>query len=163
MCEIIGISELIPKLMNSNSGGAQYLIKNSTPEFFEKVFTDSNTLYKYFNEVEPTYVKKFVGDYSLQKWTAGMWAFLWNMWFYGYETIISDKLGFSWVTSDIKDVDRYSILHNAGVTPDLKDLFFKANYIDKLPYKDTLSINPLKASYYYYQQVQVAAKHTCLV
>ena len=48
MCEIIGIDKLIPKLMNSNSGGAQYIVKNTTYEFWNKVELDSVNLYKYF-------------------------------------------------------------------------------------------------------------------
>jgi hypothetical protein len=40
MCEIVEIDSIIPKLMNSNSGGAQYILKNIDAEYWEKVEKD---------------------------------------------------------------------------------------------------------------------------
>jgi hypothetical protein len=50
MCEIVGIDTIIPKLMNSNSGGAQYILKNIDWQYWEKVELDSeNYILKYHN------------------------------------------------------------------------------------------------------------------
>lgn len=69
MLDIVGIDGLIPKICNSNSGGAQHLIKKVPFAFWNKVEKDSIELYKMFCEWEPRWTKN---DYPIQKWTAGM-------------------------------------------------------------------------------------------
>lgn len=162
MCDIIGIDYLIPKLMNNNSGGAQYIVKNTDYKFWDKVEQDSHKLYIYFCEQEPFYTKKHDGDFPIQKWTAGMWALLWNAWISGHSTIVDKRLDFGWSTNDISDVDKYSILHNSGVTGKENGLFYKGNYIDKLPYNEELNLDINKASIYYYNEVIEAGKNSAL-
>jgi hypothetical protein len=163
MCDIIGIDKLIPRLMNSNSGGAQYIVKNTTYEFWDKVEMDSVKLYKYFCDEEPNYVKKHDGDYPIQKWTAGMWSLLWNAWYFGHETIVDDRIGFGWVTNSYSDVDKYGILHNAGVLNGNDGLFFKGNYIDKLPYNENLKIDEKRATFFYWKEIQETATKSILL
>jgi hypothetical protein len=163
MCEIVGLDWRIPKLMNYNSGGAQYIVKNTNYEFWDKVERDAVKLYEYFCKEEPNYIKKHDNDYPIQKWTAGMWSLLWNAWYYGHETVVDSRLDFGWVTNNIAEVDKYTILHNAGVTESSKDLFFKGNYINKLPYKESLDINPDKASYFYYEWVKKVGEKSKLL
>lgn len=158
MCNIVGINKLIPKLMNSNSGGAQYIVKNTTFEFWDKVEKDSIKLYQYFCDVEPLHVKKFDNDYPIQKWTAGMWSLLWNAWLFGHETKVDKRLDFGWSTNHISDVEKYCILHNSGVTSNSKGLFYKGQYANKLPYNVSLDLNKEKASYFYWLQVQEAGE-----
>lgn len=163
MCDIVGINKTIPKLMNNNSGGAQYIVKNTTYEFWDKVEKDSVKLYSYFCEVEPNYVKKNEYDYPIQKWTAGMWSLLWNAWLAGHETIVDDRMGFGWVTNPYSDVEKYSILHNSGVLHTNTDLFYKGNYINKLPYFENINVNTEKASYYYWNQICETANNSILI
>jgi len=163
MCDIVGIDKLIPKLMNNNSGGAQYIVKNTTYEFWDKVETDSVKLYKYFCNEEPNYVKKHDGDYPIQKWTAGMWSLLWNAWYFGYETIIDKKMDFGWVTNSYSDVDKYAILHNAGVLNGNDGLFYKGNYIDKLPYNENLEIDEKRATFFYWKEIQETSAKSILI
>ena len=163
MCEIIGIDKLIPKLLNNNSGGAQYIVKNTNFNFWNKVENDSVKLYSYFCSIESQYKKKHDGDYPIQKWTAGMWSLLWNAWYFGHETIIDKKLNFGWVTSDISDIDKYSILHNAGVTDNTQNLFYKGDFIDKLPYGANLDVSEKRASNYYWKQICKTAEKSCLI
>ncbi len=155
MCTIVGIDKLIPKLMNSNTGGAQYIVKNTDYSFWNKVEQDSIKLYQYFCKKEPYWKGE---GYPIQKWTAGMWSYIWNAWMLGNETVVSDKISFAWATSHIDELDRYPILHNAGVTSDSKDLFFKGNYINKLPYDENLNLNLDSASNFYWEEVQRTAK-----
>lgn len=157
MCDIIGLDPVIPKLMNSNSGGAQYMVKNTTFEFWDKVEKDSVHLYEYFNEMEPLYEKKSDDDYPMQKWCAGMWAFLWNAWKFGHETIVDKRLDFGWSTNGISDIQKHPILHNAGVLASDLGLFYKGQYTNKLPYDEDLSLDAQRASYYYWEQVCEAA------
>jgi hypothetical protein len=160
MCDIIGIDPLIPKLMNSNSGGAQYIVKNTTYKFWDKVEKDSVELYKMFTEAEKSWDKDF---YPIQKWTSGMWSFLWNAWYFGNETIVDKRLNFTWSTNQIKDIDEVSILHNAGVTCACDGLFFKGNYTNKLPYNENLEIDKNRASYYYWQEICETAEKSFLL
>jgi MoaA/NifB/PqqE/SkfB family radical SAM enzyme len=170
MCEIVGIDPLIPKLLNNNSGGAQYIVKNTTYEFWDKVETDSINLYKYFCDTEHLHVKKSEYDYPIQKWTAGMWALLWNAWLAGHETIVDERLDFGWVTGDISEVEKYPILHNAGVVADSthihsysKGLFYKGAFTDKLPYNEPLNISEKYASSYYWKEICETANKSILI
>jgi hypothetical protein len=162
MCEIIGISTLIPKLMNHNSGGAQYIVKNTTYEFWNKVELDAVKLYKYFCEEEPNYVKKDENDYPIQKWTAGMWSVLYNAWVYGHETIVDKRMDFGWVTDHKDSIEKYTVLHNSGVVNNRMNLFHKGSYHTKLPYNDILEIDPHSACTYYWQEVQETGKVSIL-
>jgi predicted O-methyltransferase YrrM len=163
MCEIVGIDKRIPKLMNSHSGGAQYIVNGEGWEFWDKVEKDAITMYDYFCEVEPLYVKKYEGDYPIQKWTAGMWSLLWNAWLSGHETKVDDRISFGWSTDPIDRVEKHWILHNAGVTADSKGLFFKGAYIHKLPYNEVLEADETRASSYYWKQVQETGLKSILV
>jgi hypothetical protein len=164
MCEIIGIDKLIPKLMNSNSGGAQYIVKDTNFEFWNKVEKDSIKLYEYFCDTENLHIKKDRYDYAIQKWTAGMWSFLWNAWYFGHETLIDKKLDFGWVTDSYDYIEKYCILHNAGVTNDTKsDKFFKTDYINEYPYGKDINVSEKNASYFYWQEICKTAKKSCLI
>lgn len=151
MLDIVGIDGTIPKLLNSNSGGAQHLMKGVPYAFWNKVEKDSIQLYRMFCEWEPKWTRS---DYPIQKWTAGMWSLLWNSWYFGFETKISDKLDFCWSTDMIDMMEGKQFLHNAGVTADRQDLFFKGNYTHSLPYGLNLPISPLFCSSEYYRWVQ---------
>jgi hypothetical protein len=163
MCEIVGLDWRIPKLMNNHSGGAQYIVKNTTFEFWDKVEKNAVTMYDYFCKEEPNYIKKHEHDYPLQKWTAGMWSLLWNAWYYGHETVVDSRLDFGWVTNSIADVEKHTILHNAGVTDNMKGFFFKGKYLNKLPYNDILEINSDRASYFYYEWVKKVGERSKLL
>jgi hypothetical protein len=163
MCSIVGIDKLIPKLMNSHSGGAQYITIGESSEFWDKVESDSVKLYSYFCKTEHLYIKKHEGDYPIQKWTAGMWSLLWNIWLRGYETRVDSRLDFGWSTDHISSVEKYWILHNAGVAPTDLGLFFKGNYTQELPYNKELNLNEQRASFYYWKEVQETSKQTILI
>jgi hypothetical protein len=158
MCDIIGIDKTIPKLMNNNSGGAQYIVKNTTYEFWDKVEKDSITLYNKFCELEPHFEPVIPGDYPIQKWTSGMWSLLWNAWLFGHETIVDPRMDFAWVTSPIEDADKYTVLHNSGVMSLDQGLFMKSAYMSTLPYNDNLEIDKTKGSYRYWQEVKEVGK-----
>jgi hypothetical protein len=163
MCRIVGINCLIPKLMNDHSGGAQYIVKGTDYNFWDKVERDSISLYQYFINKEPYYVPKYENDYPIQKWTAGMWSLLYNAWFFGHQTKVVKELDFGWSTSDISDSVKYKILHNAGVPDSHSGMFYKGNYIDKLPYNLNLDLDKNRSSYYYYNEVQKAGLNSPLL
>lgn len=164
MCDVIGIDPLIPKLMNSNSGGAQHIVKGSTYEYWDKVEKDSIKLYRHLSETEASYVPKHEGDPPIQKWTAGMWSLLWNAWLFGHETKVDKRLDFCWATDPIQRWYETPIFHNAGVTCACGRQFYKAQYQNSYPYGIILnSFNDKKASYNYVKEIVELAPKSCLV
>ena len=128
MSEVIGVDVDTIKTNQKNSGGGQYLIKNSNCELWDKIYKDSIKLY----DQMLNYQKRFpINPGQIQFWTAEMWALLWNLWMYGFETRITDEMSFSWATDDIKKYEQHPILHMAGVTDNLKTTkFYKGDYIN---------------------------------
>lgn len=131
MASVIGIDTNIIKINQKNSGGGQYIIKNTDFKFWEKVYNDCTPLYKQML----SYQRRFpINPGQIQFWTAEMWALLWNLWFFGLETKITEELDFSWATDTIEKYNTKPILHMAGVTEDLKSKkFFKGEYINLDP------------------------------
>jgi hypothetical protein len=129
MTDLVGVSKDYVIEQESNSGGAQYLIKKVPADFWLKVYSDSENLFRIVNKQ----IDKDKPDHALQIWCADMWAVLWNLWFYDKSVIVTPDLSFSWGTSGIAEWDKHPIYHNAGVTSnDL--MFYKADYMTKLPY-----------------------------
>jgi len=131
MCNIIGVSVDKVKENQPNSGGAQYLIKNTDYTFWEKIFNDCVVLYDHmfkFHRNHPI-------PHEIQMWTSDMWAVLWNLWLIEKQTKISPDLSFSWATDSVPIYEKHNILHMAGVTPDVSgNKFYKGQFI---------SLNPL--------------------
>ena len=131
MCEIVGMNPVIPKLMNQNSGGAQYIMKEVNAEYWEKVEKDSEQLFykitqlnNYKKSLDPTH-------HELQIWCADMWAVLWNLWKRNLETKVVPELDFSWASDRIERVNKLPIFHNAGITGDYMGTmpcFYKGKY-----------------------------------
>jgi hypothetical protein len=131
MCEIVGIDIECIECNQENSGGGQYIIKNTNSDFWYKVYDDSNKLY----DQMINYHNRFpINPGGIQFWTAEMWSLLWNLWISGKETRIIDELGFSWATDSIPIYNNKPILHMAGVTEDMKSVkFYKGDYININP------------------------------
>lgn len=161
MCSIIGIDNKIPKIMQSNSGGAQYLMKNVNSEFWEKVENDSESLYKFFNNDEPIKLKLNPSYHPIQKWTSDMWSVLWNAWFFEHETKVDKYFNFTWATDTIEKWDENLIYHNAGVVGP-GEQFFKGQYINTLPYFEENKFSNKFASYKYFEEILKTGKQSCL-
>jgi hypothetical protein len=133
MAEIVGIDIECIKCNEENSGGGQYIIKNTNSVDWYKIYEDSYRLYHQML----SYQKRFpLNMGQIQFWTAEMWSLLWNLWFIGKETKIIEELNFSWATDSVDIYEKKPILHMAGVTEDLKNTkFYKGDYIN---------INPLE-------------------
>lgn len=162
MCAIVGVDSEKVKSEQKNSGGGQYIIKGATFEMFDKIEKDSIKIYQFLSKKEPFWKKQHETDYPIQKWTAGMWAFLWNLWYFKKEVKVDERLAFSWATSDFKDIEKYTIFHNAGVVDATEGLFHKLSYRFKTPYNEDLKLSKDKASFWYYKWVQLVAKNTVL-
>lgn len=129
MADIVGVTVESLQTINSNSGGAQWVITNPSAAYWHKVYEDSVKLYEYLSH----------DDSNIQAWTAEMWSQLWNMMYFNIGPMVSPELDFCWATDPVKRWDETKIMHNAGVTADDKQLFFKGKYTDGSPWDDDLS------------------------
>ena len=167
MCEIVGIDEEIPQQHEAHSGGAQYIMKNIDHTFWEKVEHDCTTLYQFFLD----HLKAFPESpkyHPIQKWTADMWAVLWNAWYFGHETKVVKEMEFIWPMWKITDWENIKIFHNAGVvnnSAESERLFYKGKYVSgKLPYDIQLDdYNETMSTYNYVKEILETAKLSCLV
>jgi hypothetical protein len=162
MCEITKMNPLIPQLMNSNSGGAQYLMKNVDWAFWEFVERDSEKLFKEITELNN--IKK-INDpkyHELQIWCADMWAVLWNGWMLGNETKVVPEMDFSWATDPKNRWEETTIFHNAGVTGTGKH-FYKGIYQQQLPYNIEDTFDEQFCSKLYFNEIKETAQKSCLI
>lgn len=119
MMEIVGISDITVSGNDASAGGAQCVIKHVTTEWWEKVESDCEKLYKYMNHAVSHGLREFhpeevLPSYHIQVWTADMWALLWNMWLSGKKTEHAPEIDFSWPWEMI--AGSKNIIHNAGIT-----------------------------------------------
>jgi len=135
MANIIQVDEEKVRNLQNRSAGAQWVLTQPGAQYWYKVYQDSVKLYSFFNRVESEYVNKNKGtNYTpIQKWTAEMWSQLWNMILFDIDVKIEKELDFCWATDDIKKWDTVKIYHNAGVTSDMHDLFFKGIFVKISP------------------------------
>ena len=131
MADIVGIDVELIKKNQENSGGGQYLIKNTNSDLWEKIYKDCTPLYSQMLD----YQNRFpINPGQIQFWTAEMWSLLWNLWLHNVETKITDELEFSWATDKIETYESKPILHMAGVTQELKnEKFYKGDFINQDP------------------------------
>lgn len=131
MTDVVGLEVECVKCNQENSGGGQYLIKNTNHELWFKIYNDCLPLYDKMLD----YQKRFpISPGEIQFWTAEMWSLLWNLWLYGIETKVVEELEFSWATDTVKVYETKPILHMAGVTDNLKHTkFYKGGYINVDP------------------------------
>ena len=163
MCDIVGIGKDVIKKNEKNSIGAQYIMKNLTYYYWDRVEKESELLFKDVNVLNNKKKAKDPTHHELQIWCADMWAVLWNGWKMGYETICNSNMDFSWATSNEEDYLKMNIFHNAGITGSDSGKFYKAHYMDKLPYNENLQITPNTASWYYWNEIQKTAKKSVLL
>jgi len=164
--DLCSLSKIPPEIVEKNeegSGGAQYLMKGVTADFWKEVKEDSLMLYKYMSDRENEERKTLSADelktYNpVQKWCADMWSVLWGAWKMGAQTIVTPELDFSWGTSSISDYDRCNIMHNAGVTGErATELFYKADFRNSSPFDADLSfVKPDTASAKYVEAILYA-------
>jgi hypothetical protein len=163
MCEIVGIHKGVVKAYEKNAIGAQYIMKGITHYYWDKVERESEVLFKDINALNQIKKQADPTHHELQIWCADMWAVLWNAWKMRAYTECHPNMEFSWATSNEDDYNRMNIFHNAGITGSDSGKFYKAHYMDKLPYNENLQITPNTASWYYWNEIQKTAKKSVLL
>jgi len=155
----IGISREIAEKNNTNSGGAQYLLKNIDAEFWSDVKRDCIAIRIYLMNINRVYFAS--ENKGFQSWCADMWAVLWNLWKRNMKTKNIPEMDFSWASDSIEKVNKLPIFHNAGITGDVMDgfpCFYKGKYHQgKDPFEDeehlqsviNHPVSKTKGTYYY--------------
>ena len=163
MCEIMDLPEDLIKENELNAIGAQYLMKGVDWEYWDRVERDSEQL---FNKVTLLNNMIKAGNpsyHELQIWCADMWAVLWGAWRRGWKTNCLPEFDFSWGTSTEEDFHKMNIMHNAGVTSSNQGLFYKAEFINELPYGKELNIKEGTASWHYWNCIKKSANKSALI
>lgn len=166
MCNIANIEPKLVEDNQLNSGGAQYLMKGLTSNYWKDVKETALSLYKYMSDLENSERKNLSNEdlktYNpIQKWCADMWAVLWIALNNGVNIKISPELSFSWGTSSLSEYYLHNIMHNAGVTKDHTNLFFKGDFINKNPFIfDFSNIDTKTASYKYVESIKYVNKYS---
>lgn len=184
MCEIVDIDKQIVKDNELNCIGAQYLLKDIDWQFWDRVERDSERLFKEITDLNNYKIyldnqklgkEKLEGKperppyHPLQIWCADMWAVLWNGWKLGKQTVCTEDLQFAWATSGEDEWYKFNIFHNAGVTDDIKatqekeGLFYKADYMNKMPYNEELKVKPGTASMKYWEIIKKISKKSVIM
>jgi hypothetical protein len=163
MCKIMDLPESLIEENELNAIGAQYLMKGIDTHYWSRVESDSENLYKEISELNRKKKELDPTHHELQIWCADMWAVLWGGWRRGYKTNCHSNFDFSWGTSGESDYFKMNIMHNAGVTDSKSGLFFKAEYMNKLPYTEPLQINEGTASWHYWNWIKETSKKSVLL
>jgi hypothetical protein len=123
----------------NDSGGVQYLLKNTSEKFWFKVLNDSISILLKMQEINTLYFPSQA--LGFQSWCADMWGILWNLWYFEKEVKVIPEMDFSWASDPIERVWTKPIFHNAGITGSIMGdhlCFYKGKYhMGADPTKDT--------------------------
>lgn len=159
MADIVGIPKPMVIHNHDASGGAQYLLKRIPQGFWEKVYWDSENLFRQVNSL----IAKEKAEHPIQIWCADMWAVLWNLWLYNKVTKVEPRLAFTWATDALERINNNAIYHNAGATEASRHTFYKYHFLDILPYGIKQSdFNPTLCSYWYVGLIEETTKTSVL-
>lgn len=141
---ILGVDRVI--IERAEGVGAHWVLSKPTAEYWLKVMHDCNRLHAYLQPLNS----------NIQKWTAEMWAQLYNAPYFGIEQKISKELDFCVATDHISRWDDVKIYHNAGVVgSDMKTLFYKGAYYQSEPFGQNLDwVNRDKCSRKYIEAIK---------
>lgn len=113
----------------ADSGGVQYLLKNTNAEFWSKVMNDSIVINLKMKELNTKYFPS--QELGFQSWCADMWGILWNLWYFNKEVKVIPEMAFSWASDNIEILETKTIFHNAGITGETMNghmCFYKGKY-----------------------------------
>ncbi|MBL1408204.1 hypothetical protein [Sphingobacterium faecale] len=168
MLYIVGLGK--DKLLkeNQHTGGAQYILKGITADFWEKVENDAERLFvvmkdyntKLWQESYSTTKEYKSKKRGIQAWCADMWAVLWNLWLHEKKVEIHPEMNFSWPYSPIEEWNEKSIQHYSGNIKEKEKHFKKTEYLNYMPWYDEAlhSIPNTNCSYKIVKLIQARKK-----
>lgn len=163
MCQIVDIDPALVEANELNAIGAQYLMKNITSDYWAQVERDCEQLFRDITQLNGQKKSADPSYHELQIWCADMWSVLWNAWKREWRTECHRNFNFSWATSHIQEYKDCNIFHNAGITTNQNRQFYKADYMNTLPYGLNLDVAENTATRMYYDQIQRVSAHSVLI
>ena len=161
MADKVGVSPDTLEALGDTVPGAQLIFNSPDTEWFKASAIKSQELYKWLTEIEPEYKHKYSeagnpDEYPIQRWTAQMWTDIWIPADNGVHMGVSPELDFCFATDDMETMNTRKIYHDAGVSSDDKDMFYKGQYDHgKTPFGEDFSfVNKNKASYFYVKAIE---------
>lgn len=157
--KICGLLSLNPEDVieqDSNAGGAQYILKKCTAEFWEKIENDCELLFTYLYNHQ-----KYSADIQegLQIWCTDMWVIWWNAILQKRSFRIHSALDFCWADSPTGDLKKKKILHYTGSKRNDFSIFEKTLYQTYSPfYSDLSGIKQSTCSHFVVKTIQAYRK-----
>lgn len=138
MCHIVGVSPEEVIKHKSNTGGAQYIIKDIPSNFWYNVENESNELYDYlYNVLFVNTNHDFFKKYPISIWLTEMWVVYWNTILVGKPFAIHPIMDFCWA---YETKERWNATYMLHYTGGLKGGFFKKiDYTYTTPFYSDLS------------------------
>jgi hypothetical protein len=155
--KLTGVTEEMIKAYDKNTGGAQYILKGIDASFWAECEKDMMAIRTALMFEKPDSLNRlfFSSENSgFQSWCADMWAVNFNLWKRGKVTAVTKELDFSWATDSIHIYREKPIMHNAGVTPGHRHLFFKGAWINEPPFGKNIRASLNFASSAYVQAIK---------
>ncbi len=153
---LIGIDRNICENNFNGSGGAQTLLKNVDSQFFVDLFHSCIKLYNYFHsDKRGINYKYFVSENAgFQTWAiADMNGLLWNLWKRNIKTQCPLDFDFAWNTTPIRDINKFSMYHDAGYNGYEKG-FDKYSFTTQEPFNIKIDdLNPDLCCKWYAEQI----------
>ena len=152
VCGLLSLTPDDVEHHDENAGGAQYILKKSTAEFWKKIEEDCELLFTYlYNEQKyGTRIQE-----GLQIWCTDMWVMWWNAILLNRDFRIHPLLNFCWADSPVKELDRNMILHYTGNENREKSIFDKTRYKTHSPfYVDLSNIQADNCSWFVIQLIR---------
>lgn len=152
LCNIVGVD---PTLMEGKRGweiGAQYFIKNNTPEIWFEIENKSSDAFLYMKQTAKKYHPEG-HQYPIQAWCSEMYITQMVALKYGIKLQVTPLMDFHWADHDIKNWFKKPYFHNAGQVKDNGKHFCKITY-QSSPFRKNIKIIPTSASYNYMQLVK---------
>ena len=167
MCKIVGVDTKLVEENESNSGGAQYLMKNLNANFWKDVLISCVDLWKFLlrKESRDRFLCKNDERFNpIQKWCVDMWCVLWCGLKNGHSVKVDGELSFSWATDSSENWHNHNIYHNAGVTDNLNNTIFnKGDFYNKYPWGyDFSNINRNSNTYNYILELKNVMDYVCV-
>lgn len=151
------------KMYESNTGGAQYVLKNIDGDFWRDVERQCIEIRKAFTFGQPNSIntKYFQSEnQGFQSWCADMWAVNMALWSRNKPVETTPQLDFSWATDNAETYHKKPIMHNAGATGTQPGVFYKGKWIQHSPIGKPLSAKKDSASWFYVEAIREASRLT---
>lgn len=153
--QICGLLSLTPEEVmeqDENAGGAQYILKNCTAEFWLKVENDCELLFTYLHNRQKHSTRIHEG---LQIWCTDMWVIWWNAILQNRKFRIHPTLDFCWADSPSDELKKKKILHYTGSKRKDICIFEKTLFQTHSPfYSDLSGITPNTCSQFVVETIK---------